>query len=357
MKHFLIYFLVFVVFSSCSTLGLSHKESETNSLSGIDNIDTLLMDKISIRAITIANNKVWYSADQSRFGFVDLVSLQKKEIVMGSDKKTEFRSIAQTKNFIFVLSVANPALLFRISKADLSYELVYQERHEKVFYDSMQFWNDKEGIAIGDPIGSSFSMIVTKDSGKTWQKIAESQLPKLEEGEAFFAASNTTITTKKGKTWVVSGGKQSRVFLSNNKGKKWEVYTTPIVQGKSMTGIFTADFYDHKIGFISGGNYEKLEQNYDNKALTLNGGKTWNLVAQNLGFGYASCVQFIPKSKGNGLLSVGSSGIFYSGDRGNTWKQFSSDKFLYTIRMVNDSTAIAAGKNKIILIHFKKNRK
>lgn len=354
MKQFLIYFLVFVTLSSCSSIGLRFSENRTITLSGIERVDTLLMDKISIRAITIDNDKIWYSADKSRFGCIDLVSLQKKEIEIGSNKQTEFRSIAQTKHFIFVLSVANPALLYRIDKQDLSYELVYQEQHEKVFYDSMQFWNDKEGIAIGDPIASSFSMIITKDGGKTWQKIPENQLPKLEEGEAFFAASNTTITTNKSKTWVVSGGKQSRVFFSNNKGKNWEVYSTPIVQGKSMTGIFTADFYDDKIGFISGGNYENLEQNYDNKALTLDGGKSWSLVAQNSGFGYASCVQFVPKSKGYGLISVGASGIFYSGDSGNTWKQFSSDKTLYTIRMVNETTAVAAGKNKLILIQFKK---
>jgi hypothetical protein len=25
-------------------------------------------------------------------------------------------------------------------------------KHEKVFFDSMQFWNNKEGIAMGDPM-------------------------------------------------------------------------------------------------------------------------------------------------------------------------------------------------------------
>ncbi|WP_411377700.1 hypothetical protein [Flavobacterium psychrophilum] len=65
--------------------------------------------------------------------------------------KIEFRSIAQTSKYIFILSVANPALLYRISKNDYKVTLVYQENHEKVFYDSMQFFNDNEGIAIGDP--------------------------------------------------------------------------------------------------------------------------------------------------------------------------------------------------------------
>jgi hypothetical protein len=31
-------------------------------------------------------------------------------------------------------------------------KLVYQENHEKVFFDSMQFWNNKEGIAMGDQL-------------------------------------------------------------------------------------------------------------------------------------------------------------------------------------------------------------
>ena len=80
----------------------------------------------------------------------------------------EFRSIAQTSEAVFVLSVANPAVLYKISKKDLTTTLVYQENNEKVFYDSMQFWNNKEGIAIGDPTEDCFSIITDiKHSYKT----------------------------------------------------------------------------------------------------------------------------------------------------------------------------------------------
>lgn len=128
-------------------------------------IDTLFQDKISIRALALEKDKVWYAADKSRFGFFDLVLNQKKEVQIPIEKSVEFRSIAQTSTYIFIISVANPALLYRISKEDFSYELVYQEEHEKVFYDSLQFWNDKEGIAIGDPIEGCFSIITTRDGG------------------------------------------------------------------------------------------------------------------------------------------------------------------------------------------------
>ena len=344
----LVLIVVSIVFFSCKSI---HSVDNRNAVTVT--IDTLLQDKISIRALVLDHDKVWYAADQSRFGFIDVKTNQKKEIKLPSEKNAEFRSIAQTEKYVFILNVGNPALLYKISKEDLSYELVYQENHEKVFYDSMQFWNDKEGIAIGDPIEGSFSVITTRDEGVSWQKTPSDRLPHLEEGEAAFAASNTNIVIKGNATWLVSGGKKARVFHSRNKGKSWSVVETPIVQGKQMTGIFTADFYNSTIGFISGGNYEVLSQNFDNKAVTYNGGKTWNLVAQNQGFGYASCIQYIPNSHGKGLISVGASGIYYSDDGGSSWNQWSTDSSLYTIRLLNENIAIAAGKNKVIRIRFK----
>ena len=120
-----------------------------------------------------------------------------------------------------------------------------------------------------------------------------------------------------------------------------------------MTGSFTADFYNENIGFIAGGNYEKLEQNFQNKAITNDGGKTWQLIAENEGFGYASCLQYVPNSGGKSIVVVGATGVFYSADTGKKWKQLSTDKDFYTIRFIDEKTAIAAGKNKIVKINFK----
>ena len=316
-------------------------------------IDTLYKSKISIRPITVTTNKVWYAADKNRVGFLSLIDANKMERKISKDSlKLEFRSIAQTSNSIFVLNVGNPALLYKFSKDLVQKKLVYEEHNEKVFYDSMQFWNDQEGIAVGDPIANCFCIIITRDGGETWTKIPCEKLPKIEDGEAFFAASNTNIIIKGSNTWLVSGGKKSRVFYSPDKGISWNIYETPIVQGESMTGIFTADFYNDKIGFIAGGNYEKLNQNSQNKALTTDAGKTWKLVGENQGFGYASCVQFVPNSNGEQFVSVGASGLYYSKDKGTSWTQLSTDPSLYTIRFLDNVTAIAAGKDKIVKIIF-----
>ncbi|HSD07249.1 oxidoreductase [Flavobacterium sp.] len=317
-------------------------------------IDTLFQDKISIRAIVIDKDNVWYAADKNRFGFYDLKSKRKFENIIVEDSlKLEFRSIAKTNNYIYVLSVANPGLLYQISKNGRNYKLVYKEKGEKVFYDSMQFWNDKEGIAIGDPLTDRLCILKTLDGGFTWNKIPESKLPKIFDGEAHFAASNTNIIIKGDNTWIVSGGKKARVFYSQDKGNSWSIYETPIVQGGKMTGIFTADFYDAKNGFVAGGNYEVLNQNFGNKAITRDGGKTWKLIADNEAFGYASCVQYVPKSNGKGIVVVGASGLYYSSNGGENWTQFSSDSSLYTIRFINETIAIAAGRDKMISIRFK----
>lgn len=331
-------------------------KNEAKSIRNFTSIseEIIYEDSISIRAIDIVNNELWFSGNKGKYGAIDLNT---NKIFNGKIEKDslslEFRSIARTSTATFVLSVANPALLYRISNDKKRVRLVYEEENEKVFYDSMQFLNDSIGIAMGDPVSNCLNVIVTKDGGTTWSKIPCENLPKVEEGEAAFAASNTNLIIRNTTVFMVSGGKKSRCFVSNDLGETWQVFNTPIVQGETMTGIFTADFYNEKIGFVAGGNYEEQEDNSKNKAITKNGGKTWKLVGEKQGFGYASCVQFVPNSKGKELLCVGGTGIFFSNDFGENWGKLSDNKEFYTFRFKNDSVAYAAGKNKIAKIILK----
>ena len=318
-------------------------------------VETLVEDNFSVRAITIDNEKIWYASDFGKYGYYDFVSKEKKQFLIKKDTLLpEFRSISQIGKSIFVLSVGSPALLYKIEKNGSQVKLVYEEKNKKAFYDSMQFWNEKEGIAIGDPTDDCMSVIITRDSGETWKKISCNELPKTNVGEAAFAASNTSVQVSGNFAWIFTGGKSARIFFSVDKGNSWEVFKSPIIQGKEMTGIFSGNFYDENIGFITGGDYENLENNSGNKALTINGGKTWTLISENAGFGYASCVQFVPNSGGKQLVTLGYSGLNYSCDNGTTWKQLLKDKDLHTIRFIDNTTAIAAGKNKIVKVLFMK---
>lgn len=317
------------------------------------NIKVLHEEPLSSRAILIDDDVLWYSGNNGKYGSINLVNNEKyNNYILDDSLKLEFRSIAQTKEAVFILSVANPALLFKINKQNKDIKLVYKEEHEKVFFDSMQFLNDQFGIAMGDPVDDCLNIIITEDGGNNWKKIPCTNLPKVEDGEAAFAASNTNLILKGNSMFLVSGGKKARVFVSKDKGNSWNVYPTPIIQGKTMTGIFTADFFDENTGIIAGGNYEEQENNSQNKALTLDGGKTWQLVADNKGFGYASCIQFVPGKKGNEIVCVGGTGLHYSYDKGKSWIKLLNDTDLLTIRFINEKSAIATGKNRIVRLDF-----
>ena len=63
-------------------------------------------------------------------------------------------------------------------------------------------------------------------------KVPCEQIPKVEDGEAAFAASNTNIKVLGNTVWIVTGGGvKSRVFKSIDLGITWNVYETPIIQG------------------------------------------------------------------------------------------------------------------------------
>ncbi|MGC1473928.1 MAG: oxidoreductase [Psychroserpens sp.] len=267
--------------------------------------------------------------------------------------KLNFRALGATVNGGFGITIGSPARVFKLD-ADLEKnKLVYQEDHPKTFYDAMEFWNENEGMAIGDPTEDCMSVIITRNGGASWTKLSCDDLPKTKDGEAAFAASDTNIAIVGDHTWVATGGKASRVLYSPDKGKTWAVFETPIVQGLETTGMYSIDFYDVQNGFAIGGDYTKPQDNSANKIRTSDGGKTWKLVGVNKSPGYRSCVKYIPNSNANELVAVGFNGIDYSHDSGNTWSHLSDEGF-YTIRFLNDSIAYAAGKGRVSKLTFKK---
>jgi photosystem II stability/assembly factor-like uncharacterized protein len=350
MKKYILPVMFAIAFTACKK---EEKKDYKASFTTVS-VDTLLSDDISIRALLVDGDKAWYAGSKGKFGWVSLSGAKDFNGVVAKDTLLpEFRAIAQTSTDIFIINVASPALLHKISKDGKRNKEVYTETGEKVFYDCMRFYNNKEGIVMGDPTDGCLAVLTTKDGGDTWTKQRCGTMPKTVDGEAAFAASNTNLVIKGDKTWIVSGGKKSRVFYSEDKGKTWVAFDTPIAQGTEMSGIFSVDFYDENIGFAVGGDYEKPTKNSGNKIVTTDGGKTWKLVGENNGFGYASCVQFMPGSEGNELVTAGPSGIYYSFDRGATWKQIVNSKAFHTVQFADSKTIIAAGQKKIIRIKLK----
>ena len=326
-------------------------QSEPKEFTSVETEVILENDSLSIRAIEIMGSSLAFAANNGTYGLFNSsnktwkINTQKFDTI-----SPEFRAVASTSNDFFMLSVANPALLYKTGDSG-QMELVYKEENEKVFYDSMTFWNDSEGIAMGDPTDGCISMIITRNGGKSWNKVDCKDLPEAAEGEAAFAASNSNIAIQGDDTWILTGGKKSRILYSKDKGKNWEVFDIPLLQGEATTGGYSIDFYDNKNGVIIGGDYTNPEGNSGNKAVTHDGGKTWELIAEGKDPGYKSAIRFVPNTKGKGLVATGFTGIHYSKDAGENWEKLSDEGF-YTLRFINDSLAYAAGKGRIARLKF-----
>ncbi|MHA7843486.1 MAG: WD40/YVTN/BNR-like repeat-containing protein [Winogradskyella sp.] len=360
MRILLFYLLLFNL-CSCK----SEEPIKQRNFSEVE-IENLLQDSLmNVRALEIDGDGFGFATSNGEIGVQSFTlpsgvnstdsivfkEIAKKTIQLKHDSIIpNFRSLSINDKGGFLLSISSPTLLYRAGGDSL--KLVYKETHPKAFYDSMDFWNDQEGIAIGDPTDDCMSIIITRDGGETWTKLSCDDLPKAKEGEAAFAASDTNISIVGDHTWVATGGKTSRVLYSPDKGKTWDVYDTPIVQGKETTGMYSIDFYDENNGFAIGGDYTKPNDTLNNKIKTKDGGKTWQVVANGKGPGYRSCVQYIPNSSAKELVAIGFKGIDYSSDSGETWKHLSDEGF-YTIRFLNDSVAYAAGKGRISKLTFR----
>ena len=317
-------------------------------------IESIFEDTVSIRAIDLlADGSLAFAGSGGKYGSYNP---QTRTWMSGKIKYDSiypnFRAVAHTTQDFFMLSIESPALLYKTGDSG-KMEVVYKEEGPKTFYDSMIFWDNQNGIAMGDPTDGCISIIITRDGGKSWNKISCDRLPAAADGEAAFAASNSNISIYGDNAWIITGGIKSRVLHTADKGRTWEVFETSLIQGTPTTGGYSIDFYDENVGFVVGGDYTNPENTQAVKALTLDGGRTWNLVANNQDPGYRSCVKFIPETKGSGIVAIGFEGIDYSADQGNTWRHLSDEEF-FTIKFVNDSTAYAAGNNRVAMLNFKR---
>lgn len=319
-------------------------------------VEPILSDSLNIRAIeVVSDQEIWFAANRGRIGVYNGRELAQIAL-HHNDSLLHFRSIAHNGIHAFALTIDRPALLYRLTydgKQIINAELVYKEDAPKVFYDAIGFWNQKEGIAVGDPTEDCLSVIITRDAGATWQKLACEQLPSSIDGEALFAASNSSLALFGDQALIGSGGTAARVFKTTDKGKSWSVVPTPITQGASMQGIFSVAVYNQDIAALFGGDWDQQENNANNKAVTLDGGQKWELLSPEQGPGYRSCVRFVPGAKGRSLVAVGTRGISVSYDQGHNWTPL-SDTSLYTLRFVNDTLAYGGGPGTFSRLNFEK---
>jgi photosystem II stability/assembly factor-like uncharacterized protein len=190
-----------------------------------------------------------------------------------------------------------------------------------VFLDAIAFWDDRHGIAMSDPVGGKLFLLATDDGGDTWTQIPADAAPAVLPGEAAFAASGTCLVVQgSSNVWIgTGGGARARVFRSTDRGRTWQVADTPLHAGNAASGIFSLAFSDSRHGVAVGGEYSKPKEEFDNVAVTDDGGATWRRARGPLPRGYMSAVAVVPASGGRQLVAVGLAGTARSDDAGESW--------------------------------------
>ncbi len=309
---------------------------------------TPLNVKTSIRGMSVVDDSVaWVSGSGGYVGKTTNGGHDWNLKQITGFEKLEFRSLfAFSSTSAIVANAGSPGYILLTEDGGLNWREVYKNENKDAFFDGIDFWNDKEGMIYGDPIQKKMLLLRTHDGGLHWEEISGS--PLLEEGEASFAASGTGIRCLKNKKIVIAtGGKVSRLWISNDKGSSWNTIPSPMIQGESSTGIFSVSFWDEKKASIVGGDYLKDSLSIDHNFYSLDGGKHW-LKPMVPTRGYRECVEYITEKV---MIATGPGGTDISHDGGIKWKPLSDEKSFHVVRKGRKGSLILlAGNSKIAVL-------
>ena len=332
MKSFLTLFLISLILFSCT-----HQNVEIipftfryqSSIRGLYNVNKAISWASGTNGYTFRSvNNSWYAKRDTAWAL------------------TDFRDVHSFKdNEAIIMSSGDGCKMYKTTDAAETWDLVYENNEPGIFFDGMDFWDDKNGIAFSDPIDNKLFIIRTKDGGDTWQHLQNVELPQTIKGEAGFAASGTGIVCVGDSAVYIGtgGGEVARIFRSDNRGLNWSVVETPMMKG-AASGIYSITFLDELNGVAVGGNYLDSANTKGNCIVTSDGGITWQL-SQTPPTGYRSCVAHNGKGV---LVSTGRNGVDVSFDKGNNWEHI-SDKAYYSC-ILNGDSGWLSGRNNMAMI-------
>ena len=294
----------------------------------------------SFRGLSVVNEKVvWASGTGGTVIKTTDSGANWKVMTVPGAEKLDFRDIeAFDANTAYVLSIGNSesSRIYKTTDGGETWTQQFKNADQKAFFDAIACWDKTNCLAMSDPVEGHYLLISTANGGDKWERIVSNQMAAAIDGEAAFAASGTCLITQ-GKTnaFIVSGGKDSHVFRSTDRGKTWTSAKSPIISGPSGAGIFSIAMWDAKYGVIVGGNYERPGDSGGTLGLTFDGGVTWT-PGKGLS-GYRSGVAFVDAKT---IVAVGTNGSDISSDGGKTWTNL--DKLDYNAVQANGEKAIWA---------------
>ena len=310
----------------------------------------------SFRSVCAVTNKiVWIGGSKGTFlRTIDGGKTWETNQVHGAET-LDFRDVHAFDSQTAILMSAGEAekgnsKFYKTTNGGKSWEIVFQTTQKGVFFDGIDFWDKQNGIAFSDPIEGKFFIIKTKDGGKTWLQINPANIPAIQENEAAFAASGTSLVTvgRKYAYMCTGGGEFAQVYKTENQGENWSVVKTNLPAGKT-NGLFGLRFWNPRCGIAVGGDYQEVNKKVSNVLLTYDGGETWQDAPQTTPVGLKEGVGIYHKKI---LIAVGPSGTCYSKDFGKSWLEIDKTAF-HAISVSDNGIWAVGGKGKVCRLDLK----
>jgi photosystem II stability/assembly factor-like uncharacterized protein len=290
---------------------------------------------ISIRSLSVPSEKViWASGSKGMVAKSTNEGVSFEWMQVKGYEKRDFRAMhAWNDQEAIIVAVAAPAVILKTMDGGASWNKVYENNDTSMFLDAIHFSDKNNGTVIGDPIGGHLFILTTKNKGATWvQKPNDYFKSDLNNGEAFFASSNSNLIHIGNKIIFVTGGLSSRIWINGM------AEAMPLLQGKSSTGansitispngnrvvVVGGDFANDTIASQNIIGYELFQTPNSDLIEVSKKQISWKKINVSNPKGYKSSVEFIDNDL---LITCGTSGVDFSKDKGLSWETISKEPF------------------------------
>lgn len=242
-------------------------------------------------------------------------------------QKLQFRDIWSRGSTTYLLAAGDGdnSRLYKSEDNGNTWTNQYTMAHPKGFINCFDFWDENNGIVIGDTIDQQVFMLATTDGGHHWSRVTGAPLANT-GGEGGFSASGSCARIDGETAWLTTGAtSNARILRTEDRGITWS--STPLPFPNSKTGgIFSAI---PKSGYAFGGQMKPAIVTGYHRS---NG--HWHKIK---GIPLTGAI-YGSDSYGENIIVVNPDGAALSKNGGKSWMRISSDSY-WVVEI--DSTGVA----------------
>ncbi|HRY99017.1 MAG TPA: lamin tail domain-containing protein, partial [Bacteroidales bacterium] len=171
----------------------------------------------------------------------------------------------------------------------------------------IHFWNNMEGIILGDPVNGSWDIYRTSDAGATWTRLDTNNIPVPLASEAGVEMAYSAVGDA-----IFFSTSGARMFKSTDRGLHWSAVSCPV------TTKFT--FANAMEGWL-------IQNGTSNLFHTVDGGSNWNQISYTGTLGGYN-IKHVPGTSSTLVSSNGGAqGIHFSLNGGQSWSPAGGPEF------------------------------